>query len=247
MSKIYKMIIVDDEPLTCEGLKNLMDWKSMNIEIVGVANSGKDGIELVNKVLPDIIIADIRMKMLDGLSMIEILRKNGYMGQIIIMSGYSQFEYAQKAISNNVCDYMLKPLTREKLTKAVQTAIARISAYSPKTEYIPEQAENNILNNVLIYIDNNFKEPITVTDISRMYFIEQSHLSRLFKKKVGMSFVEYVTRKRMEYAKQIIVSTDMAISEVASAVSYKDVRYFSNLFKKYNGVTPNEYRAINRK
>ncbi len=123
---MYNMIIVDDELPTREGMQYILDWKALNINIVGTAASGIEGLELVRNNHVDLIISDIRMKAMDGLSMIERLNALGYDGEIIVISGYRLFEYAQKAMGIGVNHYLLKPIDREELKKTVAAAIGAL-------------------------------------------------------------------------------------------------------------------------
>ena len=97
---MFKVVFVDDEFLIVEGLKSIIDWESYNICVAGIASNARTGIELVKETNPDILITDIRMKGMDGLEMLRHLKEAGYNGYIIILSGYQEFEYAQKAIEN---------------------------------------------------------------------------------------------------------------------------------------------------
>lgn len=124
---MYKMIIVDDEQYTRDGMKRILPWESYNISIVATCTSAEEGIEAARKFAPDIIITDIKMKNADGLSMCEEI-KSFMKCQFIVISGYSVFEYAQRAIKAEVSSYLLKPVPRVELEAAVMKCIMRIDA-----------------------------------------------------------------------------------------------------------------------
>ena len=94
-TKIYKLVIIDDEVYTCEGLKKIINWAEYKIEVAGVANDGEEGMQRINEIKPDIVITDINMPLINGLDMIEMLRKSDYNGKVIILTGYRYFEYAK--------------------------------------------------------------------------------------------------------------------------------------------------------
>lgn len=122
---MYKMIIVDDEQYTRDGMKKILPWESYNIDIVAVCTGAEEGIAAARELKPDIIITDIKMKNTDGLSMCETIK--GFLKcQFIVISGYSVFEYAQRAIKAEVSSYLLKPVPRVELEAAVVKCIMRI-------------------------------------------------------------------------------------------------------------------------
>ena len=121
---MYKMIIVDDEYLTIEGMKLILDWSAYNIEISGTALSGREGIALAKSIRPDIILSDVKMFGMDGISMLDAIRKEGMQAKFIIMSGYEDFDYAQRAIEVGVEGYLLKPVNKAHLEAIVQKMTA---------------------------------------------------------------------------------------------------------------------------
>ena len=104
---MYKLIIVDDEKNAREGIRQLLKWKNFDIEVVDMCCSASEGIQSAMKYKPDIIITDIKMQNVDGLTMIEEILKH-IKCEVIIISGYASFEYAQRAINISVAQYLLK-------------------------------------------------------------------------------------------------------------------------------------------
>lgn len=107
-----RILIVEDEVKIRRGLAALIAKQTDN-EIVGEAKNGREGLELVLRTNPDLVITDVRMPEMDGLEMIEALQEKGVKAHCVILSGYSEFEYAKKAIRYGVDDYLLKPLAPE--------------------------------------------------------------------------------------------------------------------------------------
>ena len=124
---MYKVIFVDDEPLMLEGLKQIIEWQDYGINVAGSATNPEDAMILIDEFEPEIIITDIRMQGSNGLDMIEELNKSGYKGYIIILSGHRDFEYAQRAIENQVFAYLLKPLDINKLKTLVTQIIEKLN------------------------------------------------------------------------------------------------------------------------
>ncbi|ACI18257.1 response regulator transcription factor [Dictyoglomus thermophilum] len=117
----YKVLIADDEPVIRQGLKKIVNWNALGFKIVGEAEDGVEALDKVRKLDPDLCVIDIRMPGMDGLELISEIRKSKSEIKIIILTGYPEFEYAQKAISLGVQSYMLKPvdpqILKDELTK----------------------------------------------------------------------------------------------------------------------------------
>lgn len=123
---MIKVIIADDERIIREGLKNTVDWKYFNCQIVGDARNGLEGVEKARELNPDLIIADIKMPILDGLEMAEKIQEFNKECKFIIITGYGEFEYAKKAIKLNAVDFIQKPIDDEELIKALEKAVMKI-------------------------------------------------------------------------------------------------------------------------
>ncbi|NLU51691.1 MAG: response regulator [Clostridiaceae bacterium] len=134
---MYKLIIIDDEYEHVNGIKNYIAWHKYDIEVCGVAYNGRDGLELIKELRPDIAIIDIQMPYISGLSLIQAVKDLGIHMQTIILSGYDYFEYAQKAIELKANNYLLKPCSAEEILQAVLRA---------KNLVIEEQNRKNIIS-----------------------------------------------------------------------------------------------------
>lgn len=117
---MVKVIIADDEERICKLIEALIDWKSLDMEIVGIAHNGLEASEQVRICEPDILITDIRMPGLSGLELIEQVKKMNKDLEIIVISGYAHFDYAQQAIRFGVGDYLLKPINKTELTATLE-------------------------------------------------------------------------------------------------------------------------------
>lgn len=123
---MYKVMIVDDEPLVRQGIKNSVNWDNHGVEQILEAGDGKRALELYHEAYVDIIITDIRMPRMNGLELIKNLKLEKREPILIVLSGYSDFTYLQEAIRMEVTDYLLKPLDPEELNQIIGTAVSRI-------------------------------------------------------------------------------------------------------------------------
>jgi two-component system response regulator YesN len=117
---LYKVIIVDDEPTIREGLRTLIAWEQFGFQVVDVAANGNDAISKFQSMSPDLMIVDIRMPGMNGLQLVEAIRNLNNNMHFLILSGYADFDYAQKAIKSRVDEYMLKPIDESELIEYLQ-------------------------------------------------------------------------------------------------------------------------------
>lgn len=255
---MYKVVIIDDEPIIVEGLSKTIDWKSLDCEVVGSAENGLKGIELIRKVRPDILISDICMPGLDGLKMIAALKSQFPDMQITILTGYREFEYAREAISLGVTRFLLKPSKMDELLEAVNTMrdrlatssydaaehqnIGKDSDLSGDSACPDSEANNFIVKNALAYMQAHYKEKLLLSDVADEIYVSQWHLSKLLNKETGQNFSELLGKIRIEKAKELLKDPSLRICDIAEEVGFQDLPHFSRVFKKIEGVSANEYR-----
>ncbi len=123
---MYEVLLVDDEEIILEGLSKVIEWNKYGCRICAMATSGEEGVEFIKELQPDIIITDIRMKNMSGLEMLEATKAEIKDAQIIILTGYREFEYAQKAIYLGVSEFILKPTKMNDIILAVKNVTAKL-------------------------------------------------------------------------------------------------------------------------
>ncbi|WP_461205000.1 response regulator transcription factor [Clostridium sp. DL1XJH146] len=144
---MYSIMIVDDEPIIRKGITNFIQWDSINCKVTSEATNGLEAKELIQSNKPDIIISDIKMPGMDGIKLSKYIHENFPEIKVILLTGYSDFEYAQSAIRYNVVDFVLKPSSNNKITEAIESAIKIISKErlkSQKLELMKDKINNNL-------------------------------------------------------------------------------------------------------
>ena len=141
---MIKVLIVDDEFRVCQLICNLIDWGSLDMQIIGVAHNGIEARELARETVPDLVITDIRMPGYDGMELLKRARIQNPDMEFIIISGYSHFEYAQTAIRYGVSDYILKPVNEEALNATLQKVRQRYMEHQVLTEKNLEQKKQKL-------------------------------------------------------------------------------------------------------
>ena len=139
---MYKVVIVDDEPVIVEGLTRSINWKKYNCQVVATANSGEEGLALFEKIHPDIVFSDIRMPHMDGLSMIAAVRSQYPDMEISILTGFQDFEYARQAIRLGVTRFLVKPSKMDELQEAVESMVQNLQTKG----ILPEKTEKKEKN-----------------------------------------------------------------------------------------------------
>lgn len=246
-----------------EGLKIIIERIVNGCKVIGVAYNGAEGFNSAMELKPDVIITDIMMPQVNGLEMIKNLKESGCNSKFIILSGYSEFEYAKKAIKLGVKFFINKPVEEEEIQDCLLKVFEEIKKERAKTEEIENlrkayenskmstaqqkpssgiSAKTDIITEIKKFISHNFNKDISLTELAARFFMNPSYLSQMFKEKTGDTYVNYVMKLRINKAKELLKSTDMKIYEICEMVGYSDTNYFSKLFEKLEGCRPSDYK-----
>ena len=242
---MYKVLIVDDEPVIAEGLKKIVDWEKYNCVVAGTASSGKEGLAMVEKCRPDILFTDIRMPGMDGLTMLAALRSEYKNLQVIILTGYRDFDYARQALNLGVFRYLVKPSKMKELDEAMESLSERLASVADSEQESIEDdntsANNFIVKQAISYMEQHYREKLQLTDVAEKVYVSHWHLSKLLNS-TGKSFSDVLNEIRIENAKELMEDSSLHIADISERVGFADTAHFSRVFKKYTGMSANEYR-----
>ena len=354
---MYSLMIVDADRNFSKTLQQLLPWKDLGFEIISSITDGQEAREAAAILKPDVLITDIHLPSLDGLSLAKALREGNPLTKLIILTAEHDFRYAQEAITYHVERYLLKPVQagelEETMRKVRESMDARplsrreilnslfngqrdealysiirsgdkaaasafideiflnmsapgvslsecqmqviqlyfIIARTAKklipefdlnvernltlimqifSEESPEEIQawlRRLCHNVMDYVayqlcDNDaslssrgynylkkhYADPdLSLKTVSEHLHISSNYFSSIFKKAMGDSFTNVLNQIRMEHAKELLLSSNKKILEIAHAVGYTDPHYFSFCFKKHFGESPNEVRHVKRR
>jgi len=246
---MYKVMIIDDEPIIVQGLTRSINWEQYGCQVVDTAGDGVEGKALIEKHRPDMIFLDICMPKMDGLSMVAALKSEFINTEITILTGFRDFDYAQRAIELGVTRYLLKPSNMDELDEAIRAMVDKLGGIKEDSEdEIPaisgedSPANNFIVRNALEYINEHYKEKILLSELAEKTYVSQWHLSKLLNKETGQNFSELLNGVRVEKAKELMKDPSLRIGDIALEVGFQDLAHFSRVFKKMNGMSANEYR-----
>lgn len=238
-------MIVDDEPIERIGIKKMVERSFLNLDILEDAKNGLEAIEKARANKPNIILMDIRMPKKTGLEaqkeIISFLPKV----QTIILTAYSDFNFAQEAIKYGVADFLLKPVRPTELKVSIEKTIdyltrVDVQAFNQQNEL--SYQDSNPIAIVIKYIERNISEEITLANSAKVVHLSPQYLSRYFKKETGLTFTEYVTKVKIERAKKLITQTNKPVYRIALELGFNDAAYFSKVFLKYAKVTPLQFK-----
>jgi two-component system response regulator YesN len=253
---MYRVVIIEDEDIIRKGLVYSINWAELNCSVVAEGRNGIEGMEAIKANTPDIVIVDINMPVMDGLDMIMHTYEQ-YDYSAIILSGYSNFEYAQKAIQYGVLGYLLKPLNTTELKEAILRAqkeceIRHVFEDNLRSKQEWRQvnlirdsydnlADDIIVRRMLEYIYINFQNRIVIQDVVNELNYSETFLNNRFKEAVGTTYIEYLNRYRIQKALELLREGECSIQDIAWKCGIGEYKYFGTVFKKYIGCSPKEY------
>lgn len=247
------IIIVDDEEFIRLGLEKILTKMDLDITVIGSYSNGMDAWTHISKLGPgelDVLITDIKMPMMDGLKLIEHLRDKSI--ATIVLSGFSEFEYARKALRYGVRDYLLKPVDKtnlyELLVKVKQerseadTDIETAAAIGQEASSM--EKEHHVIEQMKAILEQQYDKNFEMERIAETVGMSANYLSRLFKQETGMTITDYLIDIRIEKAKLFLTDhPNLKNYEISQLVGYSDPVYFNKLFKKMVGETPKDYKG----
>lgn len=254
MIDIWKVLIVDDEPKIRKGLRNWIEELNLPFEVMGEAANYEEAIEKCEINKPHLLLVDINMPGVNGLNLIEQLKSKSYEAIIIIVSGYDDFVFVRQALKLQVYDYLLKPVPKGDFYRIMKKVNEELSIKFSQDKLQSgdnlntgdnDRSYSAIVLRVKEYIDENYQdEEINLSDVSVLFNINKTYLSKLMKQELGYSFIEYLTQVRIARAKELLQENiaNIKMYEIAKKVGYKSQHYFSRVFKKSEGKNPMEYK-----
>lgn len=241
---MLNIAIVDDEVTILKGMTKLIGEMNANYHVVAAYNNGQEAINAINAMHPeklDLLITDIKMPFMDGLELIKEIKIHHRDLSCLIISGFSDFDYARTAMRYGVIDYLLKPVDPDELDEKL-SAILLAKQQLMKAAAVNGD-EKKAIRVVKSWISDHYHLDLDMVAIAELVHLNPNYLSRLFKLETGESLTGYLIDVRMQKAKELLmVQTELKVYEVAEQIGYQDSTYFTKLFKKMNGYTPLEYR-----
>lgn len=247
---MYNVLICDDDTAVIELLVKRIDWKAYNMQIAGVASNGVIGLDIFEKKKIDIVLADIKMPVLNGLDMAAKMREKDKHIKIIFLTSSDDVKHAIKALTIKAEGYILKPFTLNDITNILRNTKSILD--SDGQQSTAEEADGDREREAMLvevinkYIDEHIGEKITVNSISEHIGYSPNHTGQIYKMHTGKFINERIVEVKMKLAVQMLDVPVNSVPEIAERLGYNDYTYFLRQFKQYYGITPKAYRSNKR-
>lgn len=249
-----RIIIAEDEPRARKGLEKQIQALGEEYQVVGTAADGSKALELIRSLHPDVVFTDIRMPYIDdGIKLIKACREERIPTEFVIVSAYEEFDYAQQACNMGVAGYLVKPIEPQELVRTLERLKGKLLAMS-KAGYDQDDLEhtgtvalhdrypgvNSMVRKVLDYMEENYGQRFSQTDVAAELGITPQYLSTVFKQETGEGFVKVLQTYRIEVARHLMDAGNTDTEDVADKVGIEP-KYFAKLFKENTGMSVREY------
>ena len=196
----------------------------------------------IDSLLPDIVIMDINIPIMNGLKVIHSCRMKHPSIAFVIVSGYDDFSYCQQALRLKITDYILKPVNYEEFGTCIDNLKVSLFQQRIKAEGAEKKTEERVIVGITKYLQEHLAEDVSLSTLAEEFHLNAQYISQLFKNEIGVGFLAYLTNIRMEKAKKLLLTTSQPITEIAEQTGFKDYRVFTKSFKKSENITPSQYR-----
>lgn len=244
----YSVLIIDDEPMVCMGIREMVDWKSHGFSKMDMRFSYQEGLKAAVSGHYNLVLCDVRLQDQSGLSIIRQMKDQGISSTVVIISAYPEFSYAQTALELGVFQYLLKPFPKE----ALEGCLNRFASQFPKqpvTEPLqeypdrPDRRRSNRIDRILEYIHDNISDPtLSLSHVASAFYMNASYLGQRFHQQTGVKFTDYLNQYRIVKACDLLLNSQYLTYEISEIVGFGNINYFHRVFKKVTGVGTEEFR-----
>jgi YesN/AraC family two-component response regulator len=192
----------------------------------------------------DVLLVDYKMPRRSGLELLRLVNARWPWLSMIMMTGFGSEELAIQALRAGARDYLRKPLDVKEL-RSVVAACARVErppGGAPSAPETPAPGARSGVRRALAFVREHFAEPITLSQVASEAGLSKFHFCRLFQRRIGVSFREYLCGLRLERARALLADRELTVTEVAYAIGFNDLSHFDKVFNRTVGMSPTEYR-----
>lgn len=232
---MYRVLIVDDDPMILDGLCARPEWGDMGFEVAGCAEDGREALEWLAHNRVDLVVTDIVMCNMSGLELARTLWERGYPARVVLLSAHGEFDYARQGIAYGVAAYLLKPVRHEELLTVLnETASALENRREDRGAPIEDDEDEGLVLRVERYVRAHIAEELSVARVAEAMHYSERHFRRQFQKEARCQISDFMTRVRIARARELL-SDGLSCEETARAVGYSGERYFKKVFHEITG------------
>ena len=236
-----RLVITDDEESMRLGLSELFPWDELGYCLAGVFRNGWETLRYIEQFGADVLLTDIRMPVMDGLSLLKSLREKGLQTTVVFLSAHSDFEYARQGLAYKVRDYIVKPVQYDEFIAFFRSLHGDLAA--GKNPEDTEKGARAAMEKMRHYIETHLKDT-SLGNAAATANLSPDYASRIFRKYSGESFADYLHKVKMRRAGELLCRINMRINDVADRLGYDSSQNFSRAFHRYYGVKPSDYRKM---
>ena len=228
---VIRVLIVDDDEFVRRVLRRAISRSGLVDELC-MARNGREAIGTLSNTATDIVILDLVMSDVNGMEVLSWIQENDYRTDVIVLTGHASIEAAVAATKAGAAKFMEKPIVLEDLVASIEELLAEHHL----TPHILADRLDKFINKNLSNTD------LSMESLCEHFRISSNYVSKLFREHVGMSYRRRLNFYRIERAKKLLEDTDDHISEVAEQCGFKNWRRLSEVFKKFEKLSPKKYR-----
>jgi len=231
-----RILLVDDDSIFRSEFKEYFQDYG-----IAEASNGEEALQLLKSPHEiDLVILDVRMSGMNGIEVLDKIRKRFPEMRIFILTGYGSKDVAVEALRGKADDYIEKPLDIEKTKELIENVLGA-KRNNERLEYALGDTKSKI-ERVKHFLQRNFFKKVGLNDASRAVCLSPKYLSRMFKEYAKKGFNEYKLELKIKAAKELLKKSSYNINQISDKLGYQNPESFIRLFKKMAGFTPTEYR-----
>lgn len=240
----FRLMIVDDEPWALRGVQTACDYHGLGFDVVFATTEPSAALAFILASRPDVVITDISMDGMTGIELMKHARAAKIDAQFVVVSGFSEFEYARSALRMGAFAYLLKPISKDEFHEVMWELANKLGAPPNLPDGVAQG--NPTVAGIKRYLEENYSEEITLGSISERFFLSPNYLCDLFKAETGRSIMSYLRTARLNHAAELLRTSQDSVADIALRVGYSDISYFGRLFRNAYQMTPGVYRRAHR-
>jgi YesN/AraC family two-component response regulator len=230
------ILVVDDDPDTLDMHARILQAHSPAHRVLAARN-GLEALAILERERVDLVLLDLVMPEMDGFGVLEAMREKEATRDIpvIVLTGQVLTEREMERLNRGVATVLSKGLF------SLDETLAHVDATLERRRKLSTEAQR-LVRQAMAYIHEHYAEPVSRADLARHVALSEDYLTACFRKELGVTPITYVNRYRVKQAKQLLTDTDQSVTEIALEVCFSDSGYFSRVFRREVGLSPEAYR-----
>ena len=251
--KMYKILLAEDDSALRYVYSKMKTWVEHGFEITAEASNGRMALEILEKQHFDLVVTDIRMPLVDGLTLLKEIKKRKINVFSILISSYNEFEYARQGLILGAFDFIVKPVSEESLGEVLDRAKIYLAEKNQTREIddiVKSGAEDcgfscecsPLVKRTCLFLSENMGRIVTMEDVAEGLGYNKDYFGKSFKKDSSVTFGSFLNAVKIEYSKRLIFTGEYKNYEISEMLGYSEPDYFTKIFKEITGITPAMYR-----